>query len=115
MGIETDLAAANFDAIRAQMGVDDDLVLEKSTTSGYTQLGSTVTSGWHPHYLPATNNESVTIQVLLAESSQWDTANMRYLATVTFDGRRYKVKSDPPPMGEPRIWRLKGQPTGETV
>lgn len=113
MSLETDAAIAQLDAIREQRGITSPLILEKATVGPYQALGDPITIGWAPSYLPATNNEAQTILIRLAESSQWDVMNMRYVAALQFNGVRYKVKSDPPPLGEPRVWKLKGQPTGE--
>lgn len=112
----------NFDHLRTVTGLPTDLVCVRATATGYTAVsGSPISGGWFAENLldnqtqdaPSTGEHY--LQILIAEHSGWATSMMDSLVAVVIGTKRHKVNVILPPNGEPNVWLLKADPTGETV
>lgn len=112
----------NFDHLRTVTGLGTDLTCLRATATGYAAItGSPISGGWFCENLldnqtqdaPSTGEHY--LQILIAEHSGWATSMMDSLVAVVIGTKRHKVNVILPPNGEPNVWLLKADPTGETV
>jgi hypothetical protein len=110
------LTAKSYDRLRSLRGMATCLKLEQATATGYTQVGQDITAGWYVEFTEDRIIGEQSMQVLLVESSEWETSDMGNLVSaVVFNERRYKLTGKRPPEAAPMVWILKANATGELV
>lgn len=118
----TALEKSVLDRLREIAGLSSDLACLRATATGYAAItGSPISGGWFCENLldnqtqDAPNTGEHYLQILIAEHSGWATSMMDSLVAVVIGTKRHKVNVILPPNGEPNVWLLKADPTGETV
>lgn len=115
MGIETDAVAAQYDALRAQMGLGNDLLVQTASRSGYG-TPVTITNGWLPESLKPPQDGDQNFKVRVAEHSGWETSIMATVSAVIIGTTRYEIKTAPQsPIMEPLVWILTCYPITKNV
>src|SRR5262245_57238118 len=115
MGAQTQAIAAQFDGMRAEMGLGEDLLIQHAARSDYTTT-TKITGGWWPESYRLSQDQEQTFRLRIAEHSGWDTQVMKTVSAVVFSGLRFQlVKTPRKPFGEPLVWLLTVDQTGELV
>lgn len=116
--LKTGLRAAQYDSLRASEGITGDLIIQKATATGYDSFVP-ITRGWFAQR----ERDQISGDQFLAVRVVMTDPNVELLtATITnamsacaVQGLRYKIKSKVAPLGDPAVWTLLCDPTGETA
>lgn len=115
--LKANLRAAQFDSLRRTEGISGDLALYQATATDYTAL-AVITGGWFVQR----ERDAISGDQFLAVRVVMTDANAALLATTSTQmaaavimGSRYKIKAKVAPLGDPAIWMLQCDPTGEPL
>ena len=104
-----------FNYARGLRGVGNDLVVERASRNGYTEL-ATIRSGWYVEYSQDNLTKEHILNIFIAEHDGWKTEDIKTCSDVVFKGRRYKTREAPKPaIHSPNIWVITANPTGEVT
>lgn len=116
--LKTGLRAAQYDSLRRSTGIIGDLTIHKAIATGY-ESQVTITAGWFAQR----ERDNISGEQFLAVRIVMTNQNVELLTTgitnamaaCAVQGLRYKIKSKVAPLGDPGVWTLLCDPTGEAA
>lgn len=93
--------------------MDNNLWFYRRAPQGYQLAWETpLTSGWYPEQARDGFTGEQEIRIFVVDKDVLPQIH-RQVAAIAFNGTIYQAKLDPPPLGEPYVWRIVASPTGE--